>query len=130
MRSRLAVPFDVSGPPLFFRALLKLADGSLLLDPDCPLSDPGAYTGNLVAQPLIGVYSARLAGRAPAAIRTVALAELAAEESGYREFYPCWLEDRNHWQAARLKTDLSSPDANPLASSWSFGGDRPQIENP
>ena len=27
---------------------------SLLLDPDCPLSDPGTYNGNLVAQPLVG----------------------------------------------------------------------------
>ncbi len=129
MGERLAVPFDVARPPLFFWALLKLAADRfywvqivhhLVLD---------GYSGHLVARRLAELYSARLAGGAAPATQVVELAELAAEEARYRGSER-WLKDRDYWLARLADRPETPAGLAERATTGESGFRRSRLELP
>lgn len=96
MQSELSVIFDITRPPLFTWALLKLAeDRHYWLQIYTHLIVDG-YSASLLVRRVAALYGALASGRAAPPLRSLGLAELLARESRRRSS-PEWRIARNYW---------------------------------
>ncbi|MBX2859386.1 MAG: amino acid adenylation domain-containing protein [Cellvibrionaceae bacterium] len=113
MQQEVKRPLKLASDPLWFNALIKVAQGRYFWYQRSHHIIMDGFSGGLVARRVSEIYNAQLAGEQAPAARFGSLESLVEKESHYRDS-PRFIKDKRYWQSVLAQL----PEPVSLAKQW------------